>query len=110
MTINFGCRGCGRLLKVKGESTGKRIRCPHCQEVQLVAGDGASTATTRLAETATANQSKPAAEPLLAGLLLLVAGVGAFLLTSELPSNISPVGAVVLVVCGIAAIRSFLSP
>jgi len=36
MAISLGCTGCGRLLQVKDEFAGKRIRCPHCQEVQRV--------------------------------------------------------------------------
>src|SRR5947209_6266140 len=30
MPIGFGCQECGRLLRVKDELAGKRIKCPHC--------------------------------------------------------------------------------
>ena len=39
MSIGVACRECGRLLRVRDELAGKRIRCPHCGAVQPVARD-----------------------------------------------------------------------
>ena len=36
MSIPFECTGCGKKLKVKDESAGKRIKCPECQAVLTV--------------------------------------------------------------------------
>ena len=36
MAIPFECTGCGKKLKVKDESAGKRIKCPECQAVLTV--------------------------------------------------------------------------
>jgi len=33
MPISFECTGCGKKLKIKDESAGKRIKCPECQAV-----------------------------------------------------------------------------
>jgi hypothetical protein len=34
MTLRLGCEGCGRLIPVREELVGKRIRCPHCGQGQ----------------------------------------------------------------------------
>ncbi len=36
MVIPFECTGCGKKLKIKQESAGKRIKCPECQAVLTV--------------------------------------------------------------------------
>jgi hypothetical protein len=35
MTIELGCPGCGRTLRVAEEHAGKQIRCPACQQISL---------------------------------------------------------------------------
>jgi hypothetical protein len=46
MTMSTGCQACGRLIRVKDELAGKRVRCPYCREIQFV-GSGGSTAAAR---------------------------------------------------------------
>ena len=36
MAIPLECTGCGKKLKVKDESAGKRVKCPECQAVVVV--------------------------------------------------------------------------
>ena len=36
MPISIGCQGCGKLLRIKDELAGKRIKCPKCALVQVV--------------------------------------------------------------------------
>jgi hypothetical protein len=36
MTIEMGCVECGRLLRLKDDLAGKRIKCPHCAKSQRV--------------------------------------------------------------------------
>jgi len=36
MTVSAGCKGCGRLLRIKEQLAGRRIKCPHCRIPQLV--------------------------------------------------------------------------
>lgn len=36
MPLRLGCQNCGRLLSIKDELAGKRIKCPHCGTAQKV--------------------------------------------------------------------------
>jgi hypothetical protein len=49
--IGVACRECGRLLRVRDELAGKRIKCPHCGAVQNVSA-------------APAEEAAPQSEPL----------------------------------------------
>ena len=42
-TMSIGCRECGRLLNVKNEMEEKRVKCPHCQRVQLATAEDDSS-------------------------------------------------------------------
>jgi serine/threonine protein kinase len=39
----FACSGCGKPLKVRTTLAGKRVRCPHCQQVVCVPGATGAT-------------------------------------------------------------------
>jgi len=43
MPIESKCPGCGRTLQVADEHLGKQARCPMCNEIYQVSGDGAAS-------------------------------------------------------------------
>jgi TM2 domain-containing membrane protein YozV len=43
MPIEFACSSCGKRLRVKDESAGKRVKCPGCQTVLRVPGGDAAS-------------------------------------------------------------------
>ena len=56
MIISMACDGCGRLLRIKADLAGRKIKCPHCGNVQKVEPQA------ELAEPAVA-LAEPAEEP-----------------------------------------------
>jgi len=49
MTLEFGCPGCGRPLRIALEHQGKQIRCPACQQICVAPGTGANAAVSEAA-------------------------------------------------------------
>ena len=43
-TVAFACKGCGKTLKTKSELAGKAVKCPSCQQVNVVPSTAASPA------------------------------------------------------------------
>lgn len=37
--VAFGCQSCGKTLKAPGTALGKKVKCPHCQSVQVIPAD-----------------------------------------------------------------------
>jgi hypothetical protein len=60
--IEFSCDSCGKRLRVKDESAGKRVKCPGCQTILRVPGKVAADSSASGSSVGGASAAGPAAE------------------------------------------------
>ncbi len=109
--ISLRCPECNQILEANPELSDKVANCPKCEhrfEIPAQPKQCAKGEVMMDANHIRGPEVEPPTEPLFAGLLLLVSGIVPFIFTTEFPSNISPIGATVLIVCSVAGILSFV--